>query len=272
MSSDRRRWKKRAQARDALERIFDQPENVLIIHYSCESFARAENGRSLRIASVAVKHLKSKNVRSFSIHQHAERLGVAQDRIWERFEDIERALLAEFFDYVRSHLGYTWAHWNMRSDNFGFQALEHRARVLGVDAVAIGDDRKIDVSQLMIDIYGPQYAQTPVLVNLAARNDIKSDRFLPGEVEAQLFDKAEFLRLQQSTHKKVDFISYLAERAADQTLKTYRTTTQIVSWNASILVDLLRSNRILQFLFFIGAVGSFGFFCYRVLQLLQIVP
>lgn len=64
-----------------------------------------------------------------------------------------------FFHYVADHLGYTWAHWNMRSINFGFQALEHRYMVLGGEPKIIPDTRKVDISDLMIKIYGINYAK-----------------------------------------------------------------------------------------------------------------
>jgi hypothetical protein len=60
-----------------LEPIFADAGNVSVIHYSCESFYDRPNGASPRITSIAVRKLDSGQTLSFSIHQVAERGGVA---------------------------------------------------------------------------------------------------------------------------------------------------------------------------------------------------
>jgi hypothetical protein len=40
-------------------------------------------------------------------------------------------MLDGYFAFVEAHRDSTFIHWNMRDENYGFAALEHRYRVLG---------------------------------------------------------------------------------------------------------------------------------------------
>ncbi len=69
--------KKRRRRKDALKAI-DQLEarrdNVLVIHYSCESFYDTQDGRTARVTSIAVRNLSTGQTSSFSIHKSAEEM------------------------------------------------------------------------------------------------------------------------------------------------------------------------------------------------------
>jgi hypothetical protein len=127
---------------DELER---DSENVSVIHYSCESFYDRPNGASPRITSIAVRNLKTGQTISFSIHQMAEREGVAFDQIEQSYDDLEHKMLKAFYDLVGSHQGRKYLHWNMRDANYGFAAIDHRFKVLNGMPIGITHDDKVEL-------------------------------------------------------------------------------------------------------------------------------
>lgn len=126
-----KRAKERNSAISDLNKIFNAPEHSLLIHYSCESFYDRTNGTSPRITSIAVRNLKDAQTSSFSIHKIAEQKGLSKSRIERDYDNLEKEMLRDFFNYVKVHAKCLWIHWNMRDINYGFQAIEHRYRVLG---------------------------------------------------------------------------------------------------------------------------------------------
>jgi hypothetical protein len=206
-----------------LDKLFAEAANVWVIHYSCESFYDRPNGQSPRITSIAVRKLDSAQTRSFSIHQVAERRKVPSDEIEAHYDTLEREMLDAFYDHVRSFQGTKYLHWNMRDINFGFAAIEHRHRVLGGDPVVVEDERKIDLSRLLIDIFGVGYIGHPRLESLLAKNSVRPLDFLTGAQEAVAFDQRNFVGLHQSTLRKVDVLANIADRAHDRHLKTSTT-------------------------------------------------
>ena len=153
-----------------LDRVFADAAHVWAIHYSCESFYDRPAGRSPRITSIAIRKLDSAQTISFSIHQVAERQGVPFDDIAQRYDELEKRMLDEFFDRISHHQWMKYLHWNMRDINYGFAAIEHRYRVLGGEPFLIDDKDKFDLSRLLIDIYGVDYIGHPRLQNIMEKN------------------------------------------------------------------------------------------------------
>ena len=119
-----------------------------------------------------------------------------------------------------------YLHWNMRDANYGFQAIEHRLRVLcGNDSsfYVVHDRDKIDLSRLLQDIYGSDYIEHPRMEKLVHKNDIALLDFLPGYKEAKAFEDRDFAALHLSTLRKVDVIANIALLAHDRTLRTNTT-------------------------------------------------
>jgi hypothetical protein len=99
-------WKKvqkRKQAKTKLTELISKSDQVIIIHYSCESFYDRPDGSSPRITSIAVRNLESSQTTSFSIHQVAERKGYSANALEEHYNKLEKLMLEEFYDYVRRH-------------------------------------------------------------------------------------------------------------------------------------------------------------------------
>lgn len=218
--------KRQKEARRVLDGLFSKADRVCVIHYSCESFYDREDGRSPRITSIAVRWLDSAQTASFSIHQTAETSNTTFDKIEDHYDELERDMLKRFFAHLGARKEVTYLHWNMRDSNYGFQAIEHRFRVLGGqddDLHVVDDNYKQDLPRLLHDIYGADYIGHPRLEELVKKNGIAQRDFLPGAEEAEAFERQDFAALHLSTLRKVDVIANIAVLAHDRQLKTNTT-------------------------------------------------
>jgi len=229
-------FRRHRKARSKLRELFSRPDNVSAIHYSCESFYDLPDGRSPRITSIAVRNLDTGQTDSFSIHQVAELKGLplTTQAIEPLYNDLEKDMLAAFYGHLQNHNSQTFLHWNMRDKNYGFQAIEHRYRVLAGTPIVVPDDRKVDLSRLFIDLYGVGYIGHPRLENLLHKNHITLLDFMTGKEEAEAFVVGRYVDLHRSTLRKVDVLCNLASRAYDDKLATLATWREKcgLSWDA----------------------------------------
>lgn len=203
-----------------LKDIDKNPSTYLIIHYSCESFYEIKDGRTPRITSIAVRSYETGQTDSFSIHKTAEKENTDFNSIDDSYDTLEKIMLDEYFNFVKGHPGYRWLHWNMRDINYGFKAIEHRYEVLGGTPIIIKDTEKIDIARLFIQKYGVAYIGHKRMENLIKLNHIEPKDWLSGEDEAKAFDNKEYIKLHQSTLRKVDVFANLIDRTIQNTLKT----------------------------------------------------
>lgn len=211
-------YKRHALALKRLRTALGGP--ALVIHYSCESFYDYSKPASRRVTSIAVRRGDSSQTKSFSLHLAAEKLGLLDD-IAANLDCCERHMLDEFYIFVRDHhRAYTWLHWNMRDSNYGFEAIAHRYRVLAGEPVELSDEQKLDLSPLLIDIYGKEYSGHPRIEWLVDHNKIHRTAFLTGAEEADAFTAGNFVAMHQSTLVKVQALSDIAMLASQQRLKT----------------------------------------------------
>lgn len=214
----------RKKAKITLKKIDNNRDHYLIIHYSCESFYGKNDGKSPRITSIAVRHFSDGQTDSFSIIDESELLNKENPLkdIEKNYDSLEFKMLKRFFDFVNDHKEYYWLHWNMRDQNFGFKALEHRYEVLSKNKpqIIIPDAKKIDLSRLFIDYYGVGYIENPRIESLMEYNKIKPKDFLSGAEEAKAFEHKEYIKLKLSTLRKVDVFSNFLTRAINNNLKT----------------------------------------------------
>jgi hypothetical protein len=256
MPGAERRYEKRRDALKSVDELFKHPAAVNVIHYSCESFYNRTDPTSPRITSIAVRHLESRQTTSFSIHHLAERHAVPIDRIPERYDELEREMLDDFYGYVRIHGSYRWVHWNMLDSTYGFPALAHRYRVLGGDPPEIPETNLYDLSSRLIEIYGPKYVGQPRLEALLKLNGWSDRGFLPGADEATAFVNGEYVKLHQSTLKKVDVIQNILERTHEGTLKTDATWADQHGTSLAAAVDWATSSWLFKLLGSIGILVS----------------
>lgn len=204
--------------RRSIQELVESASSVIIIHYSCESFYDIKDGRTPRITSIAVRYFSSAQTISFSIHKIAEKRQVPFDEIEKHYDELERTMLDDFFAFVDKHQQYKWVHWNMRDANYGFSAIEHRYEVLKGSPHIIPDANKKDLSRILIDIYGGGYIGHPRLEKLMEKNKITLKDFLTGKQEAYAFENKEYVKLHQSTLRKVDILHSILLKAHDDVL------------------------------------------------------
>lgn len=256
MGSAARILQKRHQAKKLLSEVTANANHIVVIHYSCESFYDRPDGTSPRITSIAVRNLATGQTSSFSIHQVAERCHVL-DEIEEHYNDLENEMLTDFYNYVRSHIGYKWLHWNMRDVNYGFPAIAHRYKVLGGDPVEVPESSLIDLSRALVAIYGIGYIGHPRLTQLVEKNKISNMDFLTGEDEARAFENKEYVKLHLSTLRKVDILANIAERADSGVLKTNNTWKDSWGLYPQIVGDWFKENPIASLILSILAIAGF---------------
>jgi hypothetical protein len=183
----------------------------------------------------------------FSIHQVAERQQVPFNDIENHYDTLEKQMLDDFFHHIGSHRGMKYLHWNMRDINYGFSAIEHRYRVLGGVPFLVEDQNKSDLARLLIDIYGVGYVGHPRLETLLAKNNIQALDFLTGAQEAEAFENRQFVRLHQSTLRKVDVIANIASRAQDRRLRTNTTWWEMHGGRVRTFLNLVVEHKVITF-------------------------
>ena len=247
----------RRDAKEQLANINNNRNNVVVIHYSCESFYNRPNGASPRITSIAARNLATGQTTSFSIHQLAERENqLSVKSINQHYDELENNMLTEFYDYVKIHQKHTWVHWNMRNINYGFAALEHRYKVLGGDPFEIPESQRCDLSRLLVGLYGDRYISHPRLESLVKQNSISDLDFLNGEAESKAFDNGEYVKLHQSTLRKVDVLSHIIDLTSDNTLKTNARLTEIYGGYFTFIMETLKEHWVCTLICIIGSVAS----------------
>lgn len=107
----------------------------------------------------------------------------------------------------------------MRDINYGFKAIEHRFEVLGGTPVVIRDTDKVDLARILIQKYGRTYIEHPRMETLIRYNGIKAKDYLKGAEEAEAFANKEYIKLHQSTLRKVDAFANILNMAIQGTLK-----------------------------------------------------
>jgi hypothetical protein len=242
MGRELQRLNRRRKALKQIENILEHGNVALVIHYSCESFYNKNDGRSPRITSIAVRYLESGQTVSFSIHLVAEELYGKISGIDQKYDDLEREMLQRFFNFVDHHKNYIWIHWNMRDSNYGFSALEHRYRVLKGSPTSIDDDKKFDLARAAVDIYGIKYIGHSRLESIIKLNKITDKDFLSGYEEAKAFENREFLKLHQSTLRKVDTLANLFERISNHSLKTNSTWMEQRGFSITTLGECIKEH------------------------------
>ena len=203
-----------------LKNILTNYNNISVIHYSCESFSDRKESYSPRISSICIKHLYTEQVYSFSIHKEAEIKKINKTNIINSYDDLESSMLIKFFQHLRDSSAKIFIHWNMSSSNYGFEAIYHRAEVLGLQPYKVPYGNTIPLASMLIELYGSQYASHPRLENIAKINNVSIQDFLAGEEEARMFSLQEYNRIQMSTSRKTEIIGTILEKTMNSKLKT----------------------------------------------------
>jgi len=196
----------------------------------------------MRITSIAVMNLGAGIAESFSIHQAAEVARVTAEDIEGEYDTLERQMLDDFYSHVQQNSGVKWLHWNMRDSNYGFPAIAHRYRVLGGEPITPVADRLYDLASLLQDIFGPSYIGHPRLEELAKFNGMTMTSFLSGKEEARAFKNKEYVRLHQSTLRKVNLIANIARKQRMGLLKTKAKGSEVFGSHAVAIFEAVTDN------------------------------
>jgi len=228
-------------------KIFENRHKTFFIHYSCQSLSDENEGYSPRITSIAVLHFDSSQMDSFSIHLSAEELRIPRESITAQYDAVESNMLSKYVKFLQSNIdGSYWVHWNMTNINYGFEALEHRYKVLTKnDMPHIPEMNRFNLSTLLKKKYGSKYAEDPKLLNLMILNGGKDRNFLSGEEEVRAYKANEFVKLHNSTMCKVYFFRSVFNKVGKNKLRTK--TNQL-----RYRVNELYQNPIVQILGIIG--------------------
>jgi len=255
------RYKKHKKAKKILNKMAQNPELYYVIHYSCESFYDIKDGRSPRITSIAVQHFASDQATSFSIHQIAEKKQIPFTEINSKYDELERAMLENFFIFLKENPHVIWIHWNMRNGQYGFQAIEHRFEVLEGTPFRVKDEKKLDIAKLLIDLYGVGYTGHPRMESLVKLNKISDKGWLSGAEEAEAFNNKEYIKLHQSTLRKVDIIANIINRQLDGKLKTLAKWREIYGISSQSIFLYYKEHwwcQLIGGLFMLGLGGVIG--------------
>jgi hypothetical protein len=219
-------------ARGFFREIARHPGRYYLIHYSSQSLYDEDvDGLSPRITSIVVMHFSTEQTVSFATHAIAESLHIPRCNLMQNYDQIEKELLNRFYEFVRDRREKYWVHWNMRNLTFGFEHLEYRYRTLcGGDPPHIPIEVRLNLSDILKDRYGHDYAEHPRLKNLMMLNGPIDKRFLEGSEEAKAFKSQEYIRMHSSTISKVEFFRYIIDRAA-------RGKLRVLGKGLSYLVD-----------------------------------
>lgn len=251
MSNVTVRIKKRKKAKEILNNISESQSDYLIIHYSCESFFDLPEGNTPRITSIAVRYVRNAQTKSFSIHKIAELKHINPTQINQYYNELEKEMLEDYFSFVDLHKEYKWIHINMRNINYGFEAINHRFRVLGGNPIEISDNLKIDLARVLVDLYGKNYSPHPRLENLYNRNKITMSDFMNGNEEAEAFKNGDYVSLHRSTLRKVDNMHNVIMLANEDDLKTDTNILRFYGFTPTGLFASAKENWIIALVMFI---------------------
>ena len=208
-------------ASEKIKELHRLENEIYIIHYSCQTLGDGNEGLSPRITSIAVLHLASSSMHSFSIHLIAEVMGIKRDSIEDHYDKLEMEMLEEFYRFVKTIPSAIWLHWNMDNINYGFELLAHRYKVLTQkDAPTIPDSKRQNLSSLILGIYGSKCVNDPKMENLMILNSGKHRDFINGKEEAAAFAAKEYVKLHKSTMCKVYWFKSMYHKLISHKIKT----------------------------------------------------
>lgn len=258
-----KRLVERAAGLELLKEILKDKNKSVIIHYSCESFVTS-HGRTPRITSICMRYLGTAQTKSFSIHLQAQFDKKDFNNLSDTdYDEIEKKMLEEFYEFAKKHKDFKWIHWNMRDSNYGFEAIANRYRILGGEHFEIDEDRRYDFPRILGKIYTYGYEKNEPdgrLLNLANRNNITIIDALKGIDESTAFDNKEYLKLHKSTLRKVDIIDSIIDRAHNEELKVSASKKHIYGLTIPGIIEIIKNNWVLiaiwTILFYILGAGT----------------
>jgi hypothetical protein len=106
---------------------------------------------------------------------------------------------------------------------------------------------------LLIDLFGVGYIGHPRIIKLMEKNKITHPDFLNGQEEADAFDAKEYVKLHQSTLRKVDVFSNILGRILDGSLKTNAKWKEIYGGYVPWFTEFIRTHWIVSLIGLLAA-------------------
>lgn len=264
--SELERLKSRKKNKELMNNIYAEKVNSYVVHYSCESFYDEDKQafRTGRVTSIGLRNLEDAQTHYWSIWLSAE-VKMKEDKIDESLDELEKDVLDNYFNFIKMNSKAHYIHWNMRDVNYGFQALEHRYRVLGGTPISISDDKKFDLARVLVSLYGRNYASHKYIDNngkehhgrmmvLAAMNNVATKDAMEGMQEANAFKDKNYKALHMSTLRKLDMLANFFDRAHANTLKNNGTFREKYGFHLSVIPELIKAHPIYSFILIITAL------------------
>ncbi|CUW06382.1 hypothetical protein PB1A_1207 [Leuconostoc inhae] len=191
-------------AKNLLRQINTRPDKYMLIHYSSSN---SQGNEYPSISSISLMKYDNKDRMQFSIAKYIQ--------LEKTVEDAEKRLLTSFWRYIeRISENVTFIHWNMNSETFGFEAIANRTRILlGVKCDQSKHLKKIDLDDLLGQLYSDEYIQHPKMYKLYELNKMTIHDFAKGKQEAEWFNKEEWYKISKASSAKVSFIYETLRRA-----------------------------------------------------------
>src|SRR5262245_9055438 len=95
---------------------------VKFVHYYTTPLDDVPDGTPAPVLLATLRPVTSTE-RAFALHLVAERHGIPAADVSARRHELEREMLEDFYELVRSATDWRWLHWNMDSILYGFPAL-----------------------------------------------------------------------------------------------------------------------------------------------------
>jgi hypothetical protein len=176
-------------------------DKLWVIHYTCSDF----NEEAVMISSISLRLLKNDSVTTYAIKEK------------EDINESEKKLLLGFLEHTKNHPDAKYIHWNMYSDKYGFSAIQKRFKELfPTDNLQVPyPENELNLSSTLYEIYG-----NPKLHTLMKKNDLNTDDFMTGAIEATEFKSKNFYRIKLSCIRKVSNLAELVKLTHKKDLKT----------------------------------------------------
>ena len=182
-------------------------DDCYFIHYASNGFYNGSSPAP-KISCIVIFNKKNNQGFRFSLKDHIQ--GHSK-------EEAERLSLENFKLLFDKYPNISFIHWNMTANGFGFNAIQQRAKELGVELPTISDENLFDLSSYVSYIAEKKLSIKQILW---FNSLLYGDDFLDGKTEAEYFDKGKYEEIYNSIELKVNGFVEIVDLIKDNKLKT----------------------------------------------------
>lgn len=236
------RLRQREEVKTLFSDIRHNPKKYLFIHYSSESF---ENNQGVpRILTVKISNAEGNDIKTFSVLHEAIIRKIDENKIAEKIDELEKAMLNKLLIYVISlNPQYQiFLHWNMKDSSYGFEAIALRYEVLnGKDDFNVFDKfTKINLSDELQKLYGEKYIGKPRIQCLIGKNKLEKPAMQ--KKDEKFLSEGKYAKLQNSFNARYESLLKIVHLALDGRLKTNHNIVDRYGFNPAGFYELIKSS------------------------------